>query len=844
MTDGAVLHYRILEKLGEGGMGVVYKALDTRLDRTVAIKTLPSLDPKRRRQFLWEARAAAGLRHPNIVVVHDLVVEGDSEFIVMEYIPGRPLSECLENGPLPLDTALAYAREIASALETAHAAGIVHRDLKPSNILVTPEGSIKLVDFGLALLQQQDIAGAPPAGGTFGYISPEQAAGERATAQSDVFSFGAVLFEMVTGRRAIDGRTATCVLEAVSRELPAAGSLVSDVPPALDKIVQQCLRQDPKRRFQHMGDVRLALEEVEAGAQLQESRVSWWRRGLIAGALTAILLAGWLVLGSHSLRDTPSNPIPLTSFTGREEQPAWSPDGRQVAFVWTGEKDDRRSIYVVQPGSTQVLRLTSGPGSDSGPAWSPDSRWIAYAHAARGCYYLELVSPLGGPSRMLLMHAWSLGSPSWSPDGRMIVLKATPDRDRSSELWVLDVETGAHFRLTSPPEGIPGDLTPALSPDGRTLAFTRKTAWHTSELYLLDLKRDLHPAGAPRQVTKLGYVGRPAWTPDGERILFEASAQEGDGLWQIDRGGRHPRPVFGVPETAGEPAIARRPDGHWSLVFMNEVGDRKIRRYPTEVNSQGAVAELVPSSREQSHPRYSPDGKRLAFSSTRSRFQEIWMANADGSQPVQLTDLRHQLTEVGHWSPDGALIAFVSQDRGHRNIYTIASSGGPPVAITNDPGVRNGSGWSHDGAAYYYTATHSGRDEVWKVPRGGGRPEQAATGWGGFESGAGVFYYWREVPGRGALLMQRTALGERELPLGPRAPAHAPMWPARTGFYFRAQGKDDIYLYDETRGEAVEVLKRPPEFFNAFCISPDGEWFVSDFMGKPSVDLMLMEHFR
>ena len=844
MTDGAVLHYRILEKLGEGGMGVVYKALDTRLDRPVAIKTLPSLDPKRRRQFLWEARAAAGLRHPNIVVVHDLVAEGDSEFIVMEYIPGRPLSECLENGPLPLATALAYAREIASALETAHAAGIVHRDLKPSNILVTPEGSVKLVDFGLAMLQQQDVAGAPPAGGTFGYISPEQAQGERATAQSDVFSFGAVLFEMVTGQRAINGRTAACVLEAVSSGVPPARSLAWGVPPALDKIVQQCLRKDPKRRFQHMGDVRLALEDVEAGTEAAQPRVaSRWRRALMYGALTAILPVGWLLVGSHS-PDTPSNPIPLTSFPGREEQAAWSPQGQQVAFAGTDEKDGRRSICVIQPGSIQVLRLTSGPGSDAWPAWSPDGRWIAYAHAGRGCYSLELVSPLGGPSRVLLMHGWFLGTPSWSPDGRMIVLQAIPERSRSSELWALNVGTGEHFPLTSPPAGIPGDLGAAVSPDGRTLAFTRKTAWRTAELYLLDLKRDLHPAGAARRVTKLGYVGRPAWTPDGERILFDSPAQTGTGVWQINRDGKHARPVFGVPETAGEPAIARRPDGHWSLAFTNEVGNRTIRRYPTEGNSQGAMAELVPSSRGQSHPRYSPDGKRLAFSSTRSGYQEIWLANADGSQPVQLTDVRHQLTEVGHWSPDGALIAFVSQDRGYRNLYAIAASGGPAAALTNDPGVQSGNGWSHDGAAYYYTATHSGRDEVWKVPRGGGRPEQAATGWGGFESGSGMFYYWRDVPGRGAVFMQRTALAEQELALGPRLPVRAPMWPAHTGFYYRARGTDDVYFYDETRGEPVLALKRPPGLFNAFCISPDGQWFVSDFQGKASVDLMMMEHFR
>src|SRR5689334_11250906 len=199
----AFQHYQILEKIGEGGMGVVYKALDTRLNRQVAIKVLhPTSDPTRRLQLAWEARAAAALRHPHIVVIHDIILDAGADSIVMEYIPGRPLSQVLESGPIPIPQAVQYARELASALETAHGAGIVHRDLKPSNILLTPEGSVKLVDFGLARLQRQSLDGqtdVPAIAGTYGYMSPEQAQGEPATARADIFSFGAVVYEMVTG---------------------------------------------------------------------------------------------------------------------------------------------------------------------------------------------------------------------------------------------------------------------------------------------------------------------------------------------------------------------------------------------------------------------------------------------------------------------------------------------------------------------------------------------------------------------------------------------------------------------------------------------------------------------
>src|SRR5450432_4343095 len=222
---GSILHYRILEKIGEGGMGVVYKALDTRLDRPVAIKTLAALpDAKSRRQFVWEARAAAKLRHPNIVVVYDIASDREIDFIVMEYVPGPSLSERLAQGPLPAADTLRFAHQIASALEASHAAGIIHRDIKPSNILLTPEGSIKLVDFGLARLQHAEDEGDTARrviSGTRGYMAPEQAAGHPATAQSDIFSFGAVLYEMVTGRPAFSEPAGNA---------PGAASLVDGAP--------------------------------------------------------------------------------------------------------------------------------------------------------------------------------------------------------------------------------------------------------------------------------------------------------------------------------------------------------------------------------------------------------------------------------------------------------------------------------------------------------------------------------------------------------------------------------------------------------------------------------------
>ena len=852
MSAVSVAHYRILEKIGEGGMGIVYKALDTRLERPVALKALPSIgDPRRKRQLIWEARAAAGLRHPNIVVVHDVTSCDDADYIVMEYIPGRPLSESLARGPLPIEEALRYAREIASALEAAHTAGIIHRDLKPSNILLTPEGSIKLVDFGLARLQEAESsrAGVATIAGTCGYMSPEQAQGERPTAQSDIFSFGAVLFEMVTGQRPFCGKSAAALVAAVLRDDPPnASSLTPQVPRALDKVIAQCLRKDIRRRFQHTGDVRIALEDIAAAKRGR--RLPRYRRWTLlwAGLAGTSLLAGWLLLSRYRQEPLSSMPIPLTSFPGEEENASWSPDGRQVAFDWTGEAHNNRDIYIVQPGSSQLLRLTADPGKDFRPVWSPDGRWIAYTNQPLGKNNssLNVVSPLGGPPRTILTAHGPIGGPSWAPDGRTLIVGTASQPGESQYLAAVSLDASQPRRLTRPPPGIPGDLGPAISPDGRTLAFCRKTAWRTAELFLLDLHADLSPVGKLRQATKLGYVASPAWTPDGSRIVFEAH-RDGIGIWQVDRSGQRVRPVFGVPDTASKPALARRPDGSTALVFTNEVTEESIWRFSTIRGPGGPRVELAPSTHDQSYPRYSHDGKRIAFTSTRTGHPEIWVANADGSQPVQLTDLRHQLTEAGHWCPADEAIAFVSQDRGDRQLYLVRSTGGKPIALTNEDGVGSGTGWARDGSGYYYNSVRAGRREVRKVLRGGGHSEAVTRdeGRNGFESSRGTLYYWgRPGMDKPVVLMRRTTEGDGEMRLLPLADPCCTPEVAPEGFYYKSLGSDEIYLYDESIARSIRMLSRAPKPLVEFTVSPDGRWFAADFLGIPKVDLMMIERFR
>ena len=388
--NGQVLsHFEIREKLGEGGMGVVYKARDTRLNRPVAIKVLPAdkvASPERKRRFIQEAQAASALNHPNVVTIYEIDRAAGVDFIAMEYVLGKTLDQAIGRRGLALGQVLKYGIQGADALAKAHSSGILHRDLKPSNIMVTEAGVVKILDFGLAKLVEPGEAGEEGATqtihanerpktkegavfGTVAYMSPEQARGKKVDARSDIFSFGVVLYEMVTGRRAFRGETQADTLAAVLKAEPAPVSkFAKDVPRELERIIGRCLRKDPERRFQHISDLKVQLEELKeesdsgtlAEAAPSETRSRNLRRWWTAAALPALLGVAWMLRPSLEEPPGPMIPVPLTSHPGFEGSPDFSPDGNQVVFAWTGEGKDNSDIYVKRIGPGASLRLTSG----------------------------------------------------------------------------------------------------------------------------------------------------------------------------------------------------------------------------------------------------------------------------------------------------------------------------------------------------------------------------------------------------------------------------------------------------------------------------------------------------
>ena len=413
MTGQQLGHYQILEKLGEGGMGVVYKARDSHLDRLVVLKILPKgfiADEERRKRFRQEAKTASALNHPNIVTIYDIDRVDGVDFIAMEYIEGKTLDALIGKTGLRLSQALAYAVQIADAAAAAHGTRIIHRDLKPSNVMVTESGVVKVLDFGLAKqiepaptgpgeATRTEAAPLTEAGaimGTPAYMSPEQAEGKNLDARSDIFSFGTILYEMLTGQRPFSGETNVSTMAAILREEPKpVTSLSVALPREVDRIVSRCLRKAPPRRFQTMGDLKVALEELREEAESGKLSASapamllavhprrWPWVALAACGFAAAAVATW-----YSTRPIPPRPEysfrQLTYDSGLTTTPAISRDGKLVIYASDRASGSNLDLFVQQVSGGKPVRLTDHAADDFGPTFSPDSTQIVFQSARDG----------------------------------------------------------------------------------------------------------------------------------------------------------------------------------------------------------------------------------------------------------------------------------------------------------------------------------------------------------------------------------------------------------------------------------------------------------------------------
>jgi Tol biopolymer transport system component/predicted Ser/Thr protein kinase len=858
--------YEIASALGAGGMGEVYRAHDPRLGRDVAIKVLPAdrmADEARRHRFVQEARAASALNHPNIVTIHEIESADGVDFIVMEYVPGRSLDGLIPKGGMRLGDALKNAIPVADALAAAHAKGIVHRDVKPANVVVTREGAVKVLDFGLAKLvtdersdDAQTVTAAPESGplsrpgtitGTTAYMSPEQAAGGRVDARSDVFSFGAVLYEMTTGHRAFARETAAETLAAVLREHPRPPrELVPAVPRELERLILRCLRKEPEKRFQHMLDVKLELEQIlEESASLPLATVAapgQRRVWPVAGATAALVIAAVAIWQMRPLPPEPTRVVPLTSTPGAERYPTFSPDGEQVAFDWEGVKPGNRDIYVKMIGSSEVHRVTTDPAADVLPSWSPDGRSIAFVRSTATTNAIHLVSPLGGPDRKLADLPARPGRLSWSRDGRWLAL-ASDLRAAAPVvpgIRVVRVPEG-DLRIVTSPVGTVVHYNPAFSPDGRQLAYTSSDGWWAWHVEVVALGSDSTPKGPARRLTRRAMVmeGGLAWAPDGRSLVYGGGAPSR--LWRVGTAGDEAAEVI---EAAGY--------GVWAPTFAASRGRLAFMRISNHTDifrfEEGRPLEVVAaSSFPDGNPWFSPDGRRFVFESQRSgQANEIWMASVDGSTPTQLTHGPGFYQGSPAWSPNGRTVAFDSYaENGYSDIWTIDADGGRLRRLTSHPGGAVAPTWSRDGRVVYFVTGHINNRSVWRIPAGGGREEQISRSGGGFalESFEGKFVFFTREFAPSPLLSVPIG-GGAEQPVIDCVRGRFDVAPA--GLYYYGCDTDPsgvgLRRRDLATGREQVVANLPGS--GLFTVSPDGKTILlSKFVGEGS-DLMLIENFR
>ena len=879
-------------------MGEVYRARDPRLGREVAIKVLPPdrlSDETRRRRFVQEARAASSLNHPSIVTIHEIEREGEVDFIVMELVTGKGLDNLIPRNGMPAEQALRLAIPVADALARAHAAGIVHRDLKPANVVVSGDGVPKVLDFGLAkLLAGGDVAendtlteetAASPLSqtgmisGTPGYMSPEQASGKSVDARSDVFSFGSMLYEMVTGRRAFVGASRQETLQAVISDDPKPPrALAPGLSAELEKLILRCLRKDPERRFQHMSDVRVQLQDLkeETGTGRptapDRARRSGLTRALVAVGLPLALATGaWLAWrGRTPLPETKL--VPVTTMSGNESYASFSPDATQVAFSWEGEERPQgavpsKDIWVKFVAGMEARRLTSSPEDDWAPSWSPDGSRIAFLRlpagdsSPRSVGGVYTISALGGAERRLGDFQAGFSQLSWSTDGRFVAARsARTEAVTASAVYLLPVDAGEPRPLTTPPQ--PGwDKHPAFSPDGRSLAYAACTGLVTPpcHVYVLGLDAELRPVGSARRVShEPGPVHGIAWTRDGRSLVYGRSGMSFEGrgmggsLWRIPVDGRAPEQRIEVaPPGSYAPATTTARD---RLLFVHDRSDVDFYR----LTAGGSEEPVIASSSVDYGPRISPDGRRIAFESWRAgtTYKEIWLSDLDGSNTVQLTHVTSDRdspalgTGGPYWSPDGRHVVHVREEPSHgpgaTNLWVVSVEGGTDRRLTSGSGRSAMPVWSRDGRFVYFRGPRPGGADYFRIPASGGNPERvthrgaiaAELTW----DGRALLYSLREGSGPLSLLDLESGREQRLTECGLSRSLAAS--PGALYYVECAEGaRFSLVRYDTASGRR-QRLGTLTNVNMGLTVSPDGQTIIYSRENLGGADLMMIENFR
>ncbi len=789
MAGRTISHYEVLEQLGQGGMGVVYKARDTHLDRLVALKVLPTeavRDPERRQRFVQEAKSASALNHPNIVTVYDIDSAAGVDFIAMEYVAGQTLDERIGRKGLPLKDALRYAIQIADALSKAHAAGIVHRDLKPANIMVTAEGQVKVLDFGLAKLiepkessaetptmtaSEQKITKEGKIVGTLAYMSPEQAEGKRVDARTDVFSFGAVLYQMLTGERPFHGTTQLELATSILREDPKPPSQIRDaLPLEVERAVMRCLRKDPHRRFQTRSDRKVVREDLKeesdsgtltaiAPVRRRSSRI--WI--ITSAALLVLVVAAAVVLWRYRRASAPKQ-YELTRLTfepGMAGGPAISPDGKMLAFA--SDRTGNMDVYVRQINGRQATRLTTNAANDNEPCFSPDGTRIVFRSSREGGG-IYVMDTLGGPERKLAdggvvpryspdgttiayvvpstfsllgrlyvvaaeggtpralqpdlaitMFGPAWPPPIWSPDGKHLLIRALREGQSSQKWWVVPVDGGPAVEITPPPLGPrPAIQAPELWFDNYVY-YVQGTTFGGANIFRVHLLSDpWRLVGEPQQLTSgTGVQYGLSVSSEGRLVFGWLTFQINPWSVALDGSGV----AKGVPEalpsdTAGKLGLAVAANGsklaYSAYLLMPDRAELRIR------DLRSGHEDVIPHTPWLGgpNPQMSADGSKISYRENVAGKVSYYVADAAGGPGTPVCE---RCAVLGFF-PDASVVLVAA---GKQLVRQNIADGTKSPVLEARYGGFNGAAVSPNGRQVaFITAQQDGGPALYIAPIG------------------------------------------------------------------------------------------------------------------------------
>ena len=882
MIGQTISHYTILEKLGEGGMGVVYKAQDTTLNRIIALKFLPdrvNKDETAKARFLQEAQSAAGLNHPNICTIFGVEEHEGQLFISMEYVEGGTLREKMPFSKT--DEAITIATQIGEALQEAHTKGIVHRDIKADNIMLTSKGQVKVMDFGLAKLKgAMKLTRTSSTVGTLAYMAPEQIQGGEVDSRSDIFAFGVLFFEILSGHLPFRGEHEAAMMYSIINEDPEnIQKYIPDASAELSVLLKTALEKNPEDRYQQMSDVVRDLRRLKK----QSSRVSYpaysgeyqkfeaaksqstgSRKIIIALSASAVVIliavAAIVFFNPFATREpvVPMTIVPLNGLPGVQMTPAISPNGEEVAFAWNGGKGENFNIYVQIIGTYDPQKLTSDSANNGMPVWTPDGRSIMFfrwkrssANSVTGTGYIVLIPARGGTEKILLA-VKNMAPPAYDQVTHGYYPTVPAFSKSPKEFFSYSWDKGFHIALydgttynnqpleiiTHPPDNYLGDLCSRLSPDGSMLAFIRlKSDFDDFELHVMP-----YPHGASKKLAEIkGFIGGLSWTPDGKEIIVGADNK-------FMRVSSHDGAQKPVDVTSGlfvaDPSISlvgnqlafTRKSIRWHDLFRLDV------HHP---HKNGLVpVKVVSSSLENNFGKISPDEKRIVFVSKRTGTNQIWVSDIDGTNAIPIVVASETHPPHPSWSPDGSFIMFEDMNSG---IGVVSSSGGTPINISKS--IAYMPRYSANGEWIYFCSNKNNYNQIWKVFINGSKEVQVTKNGGdaAFESPDGKWVYYSRFWYADKGICRIPAEGGEEQKIIDKV-VYRDSWVLKeNGIYYFIEmpTKYDLFFFEFKSGKTTKMGDFNKNTTSAyFDISLKEDWMLFSQSEETESNIMLLENFK